>query len=488
VNIGISSVIVATPYKSDQTIDHRDFWNICGRAGRAFVDGEGKVLYAIDETKKDWQIQQDRKLAADYFACIQSSPVESGLLFALGIIHRISKRAGVDFEHLMTMVAENDFSELGEDKASACLGIMDLIDDGLLALHEDSDINPGSEGPEVWVDNIFRSSLAAIQAENSQFSIDSDQLIRFIATRARNLLDSTPEPEKRKAYVSSGLPVSSASTMYRDRDEFIQWAQSILDADKNPHSICAFLEWIEQWSCKNARGVVGELPEKKVFDLVRGLWIAGKPMCEILESTEAADAICKDVYGYQLPWLIHAAAQQVKQQGNDDLSETLAAIALLIEIGVPSEKAAWIFLAGVRSRASATEIAAGGTELGSSLSEVRKNLRNPEILAVLRDQVGEQTKAWLDLHWYDSVTESVDVPSFPRFKLEKLPDIDTILVRSNKQSTYLCSPDGRQRMAVKISHKWPFDYIVDDYKFAFQRAGDGLFDLIIRDPRIEAQS
>ena len=43
VNIGISSVIIASPYIGEKTpITHRDFWNICGRAGRAFVDGEGK--------------------------------------------------------------------------------------------------------------------------------------------------------------------------------------------------------------------------------------------------------------------------------------------------------------------------------------------------------------------------------------------------------------------------------------------------------------
>ena len=42
VNIGISSVIVATPYQTDQPIDHRDFWNICGRAGRALLMARGK--------------------------------------------------------------------------------------------------------------------------------------------------------------------------------------------------------------------------------------------------------------------------------------------------------------------------------------------------------------------------------------------------------------------------------------------------------------
>lgn len=487
VNIGISSVIVATPYKSDQTIDHGDFWNICGRAGRAFVDGEGKILYAIDDTRAGWQIEKDQELADSYLDRSQSNPVESGLLFALGIIRHIANKAGVDFEHLITMVAENDFSELGGDNASTCSEIMDLIDDGLLALHEDININPGSEGPEVWADSVFRNSLAAIQAEDSQFALDSEQLIQFISSRARHVLDSTPDPEQRKAYVSSGLPVSAASNVYRDCDRFLQHAQLISDADNSLKSICDFLEWLEEWARGNASGVVGDLPDKNVLDLIRREWISGSPMRNILEVTNAADGICKDVYGYHFPWLIHAAGQQIRQIGNENLSEVLAEIALLVELGVPSEKAAWIFLAGVRSRAAATELASCETDLGNSPSEVRRKLRDSVTVAALYNQVSERTQAWLDLHWSDSVRESISIPSFPRFTLDKLPDTETILVRSYDQRTFLCSPDGRQRMAVKVSDKWPFDRIADDYRFAFQREADGRFDLIIRDPRIESE-
>ena len=265
----------------------------------------------------------------------QSNPVESGLLFVLGNIHRIANQAGVDFDHLMTMVAENDFSGLGKDIAPACSGIMDLIDDGLLSLHEDHSINPGSEGPEVWADKVFRSSLAAIQAERSLFSLDSGQLIQFISTRTRRILDLTPEPQQRKAYVSSDLPVSTASNVYRDHDQFLRNAQSVSDAGNNVQSVCDFLEWLEEWARGNAGGIIDGLPEKNDLDLIREAWISGRPMREILEATDAADGICKDAYGYQFPWLIHAAAQQIKQLGNEDLSETLAVIALSVELGVP---------------------------------------------------------------------------------------------------------------------------------------------------------
>lgn len=51
VNLGVSTVIFSTLYQSGNPITKRDFWNIAGRAGRAFVDHEGKILVAHDITK-----------------------------------------------------------------------------------------------------------------------------------------------------------------------------------------------------------------------------------------------------------------------------------------------------------------------------------------------------------------------------------------------------------------------------------------------------
>src|SRR5262249_42749922 len=91
VNVGISSVIVATPYISQATISKRDFWNICGRAGRAFVDGEGKVLYAIDQTSEPWKVRKDEQLARDYFEPGANERVESGLLAMVARLREIAE-------------------------------------------------------------------------------------------------------------------------------------------------------------------------------------------------------------------------------------------------------------------------------------------------------------------------------------------------------------------------------------------------------------
>ncbi len=486
VNIGISSIIVATPYQGRHPINHRDFWNICGRAGRAFVDGEGKILFAIDETRQAWQIRKDRRLAEQYFDIANTEPVESGLLFALHRIRNIAEKADIDFDQLMTMVAENDFSGLGED-ADGCSGILDLIDDGLLALQEDAKVNPGNEEPEYWVDNVFRGSLAAIQSENGKFNLTQDEFLQFILTRTETILRTCPDPAERKAYVATGLPLSAAKNLYRDRDEFLQKAQKIADAEQSMQAIVEFVAWLEEWARDHSTAVVEELPESEVMDLVRELWIAGIPMRNILDETDKADAICKNIYGYQVPWLVHAASQQIKQMGNEELSDILSSVALLVELGVPSEAAAWIFLAGVRSRAASTELAQCGVDLGASLSTVRRRLRDKDTLDELASRVSEATRAWLGLHWAESAQEKVDLPEFSSFNAEQLEDQDTLLVRTDGGQTYLCSSDGRQRMAVKVSEKWPFDRVADDYRFSFVRS-DGRFQFTIRSPKDRADN
>lgn len=482
VNIGVSSVIVATPYKSSEPIDHRDFWNICGRAGRAFVDGEGKILYLIDETDEQWKITKNYKLAKYYFKRDNINPVESGFLNALNQIYQIAQDSGIEFATLVTMIADNDFTAIGT-YSHMCLNMMELIDDSLLALQEDTVINPNIEFPEEWVDRVFRNSLAVIQAERDPTSLDKEQVLSFITMRAKHVLNSVQDSQQRKAYVFSGLPLSVASNLYRDREEFIAQAQNVIYHENSPWSICLFLEWLEEWARENAYGIIDVLPEKHEMDLIRENWLFGRPMRDIREIVVQAEIICKDVYGYQLPWLLHAAAQQIKLMGNETIAEILSSIALIVELGVPREKAALIFLAGVRSRVAATEVSTCGLDFGSSIAEIRRNLHNAEVMARLFLLVSRNSQQWLRMYWSETKNEPVEVPEFSRFILPEMPNAKTLFVRSLGERFFLCNIEGLQKREVTVDEKWPFDRISDDYRFSFQKAEDGKFDLVIRDPK-----
>lgn len=52
VNIGVSTVIIAHYRMTRDVITNGEFHNIIGRAGRSFIDVEGRVLFAIDGTRE----------------------------------------------------------------------------------------------------------------------------------------------------------------------------------------------------------------------------------------------------------------------------------------------------------------------------------------------------------------------------------------------------------------------------------------------------
>ena len=487
VNIGISSVIVSTPYKSKDPIDHRDFWNICGRAGRAFVDGEGKILYAIDRTNEDWKVQKDLALANYFFDQKNSNKVESGLLFALNLLKQISDDHQLNFQQLLTMISENDFASVGEQFQEDFHYILDLVDDSLLSIHEDEMINPNNTLPEQWIDDFFRNSLASLQA-SANTGLGSNELIQLLRTRANYLVRAIPDRTQRKAYGSSGLPVSVASKLFLDINVFVNHAQTVLKSEYSIDSILSFLNWLEDWSIQNATSIIQDAPAKESFDRVRSSWLSGTSMREIGLLDSSADEICRGAYGFAFPWLIHAASQQVKSIGLEQESETLSNVAILVEMGLPSLLACWVFLSGIRSRKASTEIANSGVDLGNSLRRVRLRLRRPNILDALNEIVSEHSRNWLSLHRINHAQTSDRLPNFRRFTVNGFDGAPPVLLsRSIEQRDYLCTPDGRQKQLVGSNHEFPFRDIANDYRVAFERNNDGSYEVTLRDPRAQLE-
>ncbi len=111
VNLGVSTVIIANVFIDSNSIPNRDFWNIAGRAGRAFVDTEGKILYVIDGTAKKRKVDWHRSLANNYFNHLNLESTQSGLLTWIIDIKRIAEHCGIDFESLLELITENDFTQ-----------------------------------------------------------------------------------------------------------------------------------------------------------------------------------------------------------------------------------------------------------------------------------------------------------------------------------------------------------------------------------------
>ena len=483
VNVGISSVIVATPYIGLTTIDKRDFWNICGRAGRAFVDGEGKILYAIDDTRAQWQIRNDENLAKSYFDAGSSDRVESGLLHIVSQLRKIALQGGVSFDLLLELAANNDFSCL-KDEAYDVENICDLVDDELLSLHEDPAVNSSGEESTDWIEQVFRGSLAAIQSRWAAPEIETDDVLAFLRARADSALRRVARPA-RKAIVSSGLPLMVALRAHETLDIFETVADAYSAEEKTLQALVAAVRALEEWARMHAASLTGAMPEAVKLDAVRAGWLGGVGLQMLSVGDTDARAISKDLYGYQLPWIIHAASQQLRSSDRTNQADVLAKIALLVELGVPTELAARIFLAGVRSRAAASELAALDVVFGTSISEISRTLRNPELNEQLRPQVSSATAVWLDLLIGEAARGRRETaPEFPAFTVRGTDTVDVLHARILANQVSLCTVDGQTRVLVEATAELPFDRVANNPRVSFVRSGS-VWRLAVRDPRLE---
>jgi hypothetical protein len=233
--------------------------------------------------------------------------------------------------------------------------------------------------------------------------------------------------------------------------------------------------------------VVKYLPEKGVMDVVRTGWILGVALHNAIPEskgdTSVYDMVFKDIYGFQIPWLINAISQQIRLLGHESLAETLGRTSLLIELGVPNDCAAWIFLVGIRSRTAATELSQ--ILQADTLTDMRRFLKDNSILRSLRDktELSKNLKAWIDLLLDTVANINTSKHGFPDIRCKKLQNHNTIIARKIGDRTFLCSIDGKENLQVESSDRLSFDLIAGEYCYSFIRAQDGVFRFTIRAPK-----
>ncbi|MBK8753950.1 MAG: DEAD/DEAH box helicase [Candidatus Competibacteraceae bacterium] len=488
VNIGISSVIVATTSIGQSKISKRDFWNICGRAGRAFVDSEGKVLFAIDMTGKPWQVRNAKAAAKEYFNAALLDKVDSGLLYVVGQIHKIAGEAGISFEVLLELAANDNFDRCGVKKDEV-LGFLDWIDDQLLALH----VAYKGDDPAMnidWVDDAFRDSLAAIQESAKQEVGHEGQLMGFLKARVKGILLKVPTSEARRSVIASGLPLSVGVVAFDQLDVFRRMVDRYLGSEQNEMALSVLVLEFETWARQHAKTIVEKIPEQVTLDKIRPQWLEGASLRKIVETCgdESTD-ICTDLYGYQLPWLFHSIAQKLDKSVEETRVQILAKVGLLVELGLPTETAAKVFLAGVRSRTAAVELACFVTNPVASVSRIRNALLDSATVKALSALVSESTLEWLNLLSAEHSAPEVAPPQCTRFRLDAPGEVNTLHVRQQtpQGSIFLCSTDARFKYAVRATEEMLFDKFANNPRFIFARDSDAWIQQC-RDPRIDGLS
>lgn len=495
VNIGITTVIFADVFRFNQQsnqrekIDSKDFWNIAGRAGRAFVDIEGKILFGIDENKVQWKLSRDFEMINQYFDISNMDKATSGLLSLIKKIKNIATQCNIDFNLLLQLISENDFSSLNtasDDYAEEVLEKFNWIDDTLLAL-DYKKVAFFDSDPSAWIDDYFRNSLAYIQAQNES-NITQDEVIQFLKARNKAVMRIAGDSSNWESIVKSGIPLSSSVLIEEHIEEIKEIVQTYNQSEKN------MTDTIE--TIKRVESLIQQMPStsfKHSFDdtdvdLVREKWFSGISLAEIKQINNG-QKICVEYFGMTIPWAINAIVRKLYDLSLDDEAEVLENIALFSEIGLPNIFAVKIYLSGIRSRVASLDLS--GIINSDFVDVSKRKLFN--LIISNQEKISEYclpvTSEWITIFETEqNHINSIDIPKISNFTLNQISETiesNVLNIRKYEQNVYLCSPDFKTKIAVKSTESLPFSSVGNNMGVCFTY--DGLYEnwsMELRNPNL----
>lgn len=436
VNLGVSTVIFSTLYQAGKLITSRDFWNIAGRAGRAFVDHEGKILVALDTVDKSARkIRWERNLIFSYFDKAKIDNAQSGCLELIKLFKTVANSNDISFEKLLELIADNNISEIHEN-TEAINNTLDWIDDGLLSLHN---IN-STDNTYEWTDEYFRNSLAYIQAEHSE-GITGEEVIQFLKARTKGIITKVGDDKNKwNSIIKSGIPLNSDLQIEDKLDLLISIIQNFLSNEIHIDAKIELLKDIEK-EIKEINVLSEEFIESVNEDEIREKWLKAIPLSEIAPLEEATNIVTK-YYSFSLPWVLNGISKKLRHKELNIEADTIEELSILVELGLPNLVSVKIYQCGIRSRSSAYEISGlYDNELwDKSIKFYKNDLINS--LEKYKDLISEGAFKWLVLLSKFSKRETSVLQSVPNFTFPDKHKITTrLLAKKINGIQYLASPD-----------------------------------------------
>jgi hypothetical protein len=493
VNLGVSSVIFSTLFQpkgaKQVPIEHGDFWNIAGRAGRAFVDHEGKILIANDKTRGSWQVRRDTRLIEGYFDKSNINHVQSGLLATIKYLKILSTRlSGVDFNQFLQLISENSFDDISERNKVSVIEKLDLIDDTLLTLHK----YLGSEDSldASWVEDYFRKSLAYLQISKDNEEITKEEFIKIIKHRVKGIVKSVGDDKANwQKHIGSGIPLQSDLKIEEQLEEIIGLISVFIESDDySINNKIILLTKIE--TLINHVPVLHEAYlANEDLELIRTLWVRGDSMTEI-NQIEGSQKIIKEHFSFKLPWILNGIARKLDDKGHEVFSEILQELSILVETGLPNLTAVKIYQAGIRSRSASIEIAKLFTDDSWKLSinfYKNKIFRNAE---KIKSMVSENTIKWIELFHTYNLKHTRTINNIEPFAIKKLNDWDGQLIPKNINGEgYLVSTDLKVILPIKIIKDRGFSEVLNIDGISFYKHPENkVWMLDNKNPNIEIKN
>jgi helicase len=322
--------------RNEIPIKRRDFWNICGRAGRAGKETEGQVVFVKIGKRND-------ELFDDYKDSENLEEVQSSLY------------------QLLVALIEKRITD------TELLGYLDSYAFALLA-EEIIDSDDESE-----IEQFLQISLVGVQAVRLQMNLQP--LVQTFSTVSRWIRSRVQDKARLSTYASTGLRLESCENLENSVRSFVEstQGQQILQTMDDDIFECAsqFVDYVI-FACGNIYEMIPSRPDEhrkyeEPHDRLNFLksWIKGINVSELRSNlwnghkAEDFTLYLSDQTTYKLPWGINGLLRIlafVLNREYEELPQAWQHLPAMMKFGVNDVVSCWASSIGVSSRSFAEEI------------------------------------------------------------------------------------------------------------------------------------
>lgn len=410
-NLSATAIIMHSLYRSGERIKVSEFKNVIGRAGRAYVDVEGMVLFPIFEDVRNKKHDEWVELIED----LGARDMESGLIqLILALLLRMHVRVGGDANHLMDYVVNNadawTFPEIAGEKADKRERALKewernlaTLDTAVLSLIGEADVP--DDGIEAALDAILQSSLW----QRRLLRLDDASRRGYRATlltRSRYIW-ARSTTAARRGYFLAGLGLQAGQAL-----DAVAAEANLLLVQANAALAGSDAETAIQAITALAEHVFGFYPFRPDpfpdnWRAILRCWLLGQPLAGLVAGQEG-DALQFIEGGlvYRLPWAMEAV--RVRAAANGDVvgpfelaleDHELGLVVPAVETGTMNRSASILIQAGFTSRLAAIKAVNDTAATFTNGQELRAWLRSPVVAALSTqpDWPTPETRAlWID--------------------------------------------------------------------------------------------
>lgn len=361
-NLSASAVLFHGLKRGRELLKGSDFANVVGRAGRAFVDTEGLVLYPIFEPRG----YQRERLRQDWLRLTQGEAgkaLDSGLIeVGLALLRRMSSSRGSEpiEPFLDYLTGGHDWAlpvlqqEPAEERAAAAAAWrsnLSLLDIGILSIIGDGahDVDPDA------ATQVLAVALVDSLWERQLRRRDSDvaTAVRALVTSRVRHLWETSTPSQRRGWYLAGLGADAGTDLSEVSAHIVELIDQVEVDLANDDDATAADHLVEVATAIFGLGTFA--PEVTIEDWTEVLrhWVQGASLAELPGDRVTIAQFIESDLVYRLVWGMEAARVFEAAQGNL-LADTLngAAVAA-IETGTFNWSASVLIRSGFDHRLAA---------------------------------------------------------------------------------------------------------------------------------------